>query len=294
MWVFAVIRVHRASNNFYMVHGTQVSVRTAFLACLLACFTILLLPGSEAELPVEDFTHAVIGEEFTTTWCVYCPSAADNLNKVWQPKSEYPDDPYYYDQFFFVALITDVNDKADDRAGDYPDFTGYPTVYFDGGDEKVEGGQSDTSNYEQAIDNSGSRTDTDISLRISMQHLGDDMIAVQAYITWNEDAGFGDPTFDGYIRAYIVEPVSRYDNYDNEPYHFGFLDYAFDQEVELDPHEEVMLETVWIGGDHSGDADGDGDCGDETNCEDFSDISYDNLNIFVSFFNNEQASFFVQ
>ena len=265
-------------------------MRCVTLASLLFCAFVMAQPGSSAERPVEDFTHAVIGEEFTATWCVYCPSAADNLNKVWQPKSEYPDDPYYHDQFFFMALITDVNDKAGDRAGDYPDFTGYPTVYFDGGDEKVEGGQSDTSNYEQAIDNCGGRTDTDISLRISMQHLGNDQIAVQAYITWNGDAGFGDPTFDGYIRAYIVEPVSRYDNYDGEPYHFGFLDYAFDQEVELDPHEEVVLETVWIGGEHSGDADGDGDCGDETDCEDFSDISYDNLNIFVSFFNNEQTS----
>ena len=265
-------------------------MRCVTLASLLFCAFVMAQPGSSAERPVEDFTHAVIGEEFTATWCVYCPSAADNLNKVWQPKSEYPDDPYYHDQFFFMALITDVNDKAGDRAGDYPDFTGYPTVYFDGGDEKVEGGQSDTSNYEQAIDNCGGRTDTDISLRISMQHLGNDQIAVQAYITWNGDAGFGDPTFDGYIRAYIVEPVSRYDNYDGEPYHFGFLDYAFDQEVELDPHEEVVLETVWIGGEHSGDADGDGDCGDETDCEDFSDISYDNLNIFVSFFNKEQTS----
>ena len=265
-------------------------MRAAFLACLLACLTILLLPGSAAERPVEDFTHAVIGEEFTTTWCGYCPSAAENLNKVWQPKSEYPDDPYYHDQFFFVALITDVNDKAGDRAGDYPDFVGYPTVYFDGGDEKVEGGQSDTSNYEQAIDSSGGRSDTDISLRIAMQHLGDDRIAVQVYITWNEDGGFGNPDFSGYIRAYIVEPVSRYDNNDGNPYHFGFLDYAFDQQVVLDPHEEVVLETVWIGGEHSGDADDDGDCGDETNCENFSDISYDNLNIFVSFFNDEAAS----
>ena len=65
-----------------MVHGTRVSMRAAFLACLLACLTILLLPGSAAERPVEDFTHAVIGEEFTTTWCGYCPSAAENLNKV--------------------------------------------------------------------------------------------------------------------------------------------------------------------------------------------------------------------
>ena len=49
--------------------------------------------------------------------------------------------------------------------------------------------------------------------------------------------------------------------------------------MELDPHDEVVLETVWTGREH---ADSDGN--------DFSDISYDNLNIFVSFFNDESAS----
>ena len=84
----------------------------------------MIKPTNTAELPVEDFTHAVFGEEFTATWCVYCPSAAENLIKVYD---DIPDEPYYDDKFFFVALITDVNDKADDRMGDYPDVTGYPT-----------------------------------------------------------------------------------------------------------------------------------------------------------------------
>ena len=78
----------------------------------------MIQPINTAELPVEDFTHAVFGEEFTATWCVYCPSAAENLMKVYE---DVPDEPYYDDKFFFVALITDVNDKADDRMGDYPD-----------------------------------------------------------------------------------------------------------------------------------------------------------------------------
>ena len=37
---------------------------------------------------------------------------------------------------------------------------------------KFQEGQSDTANYEQAIDNCGQRDDTDISLGIEMNHLG--------------------------------------------------------------------------------------------------------------------------
>ena len=236
----------------------------------------MIKPNPTAELPAEDFTHAVFGEEFTATWCVYCPSAAENLMKIYD---DVPDEPYYHDNFFFVALITDVNDKADQRMDDYPDVTGYPTVIFDGNDEKVSGGQSDTSNYEQAIDTCGERDDTDISLGIEMNHLGADQLDVSVTMTWNEDGALGDPTFNGFVRAYIVEKVSRYNNYDGDPYHFGFLDYAFEESVELEPHEEKELNTIWIGGEH-----------EDKNGNDFSDIEYDNINIFVAFFNDESTS----
>ncbi len=250
--------------------------RVQYIAiALILCLTVVN-PNPTAELPVDDFTHAVLGEEFTATWCVYCPSAAENLMKIYK---DIPDEPYYHDKFFFVALITDVNDKAEERMDDYPDVTGYPTVIFDGNDEKVSGGQSDTSNYEQAIDNCGQRDDTDISLDIQMEHLGADQLGVSVTMTWNEDATLGDPTFNGYIRAYIVEKVSRYNNYDGDPYHFGFLDYAFEESVELEPHEVKELTTVWTGGDH-----------EDKNGDDFSDIDYENINIFVAFFNDESAS----
>lgn len=244
------------------------------LASLLCITAFPFTPT--AEIPAEDFTHAVFGEEFTATWCVYCPSAAENLMKIYD---EIPDEPYYDDQFFFVALITDVNDKADARMEDYPDVTGYPTVIFDGNDEKVSGGQSDTANYENAIDNCAQREDTDISLEIEMEHLGADQLGVSLSMTWNEDAAFGDPTFNGYVRAYIVEKVSRYNNYDGDPYHFGFLDYAFEESVELNPHEEMQLSTIWVGGEH-----------EDKNGNDFSDIEYENINIFVAFFNDESTS----
>ena len=52
------------------------------LVALILCLTFVN-PTPEAELPVEDFTHVVFAEEFTATWCVYCPSAAENLMKIY-------------------------------------------------------------------------------------------------------------------------------------------------------------------------------------------------------------------
>ena len=246
----------------------------SLIAALLILNFFTFTPS--AEISDEQFTHTVLAEEFTATWCVYCPSAAENLMLIYE---DVPGEPYYDDNFFFVALITDVNDKADDRMDDFPDVTGYPTVIFDGNDEKVSGGQSSTANYEQAIDNTGQREDTDISLEIEMSHLGDDRLDISISMIWNEDGSFGDPTFNGYVRAYIVEKISRYNNYDGDPYHFGFLDYAFDQGVELEPREKQSLSTVWTGGDQQ-----------DKNGNDFSDIEYENINVFVTFFNDESTA----
>ena len=112
-----------------------------------------------------------------------------------------------------------------------------------------------------------------------MEHLGNDKLDVKIGMTWNEEATLGNPTFDGYVRAYIVEKVSRYNNYDGDPYHFGFLDYAFDQSIELEPFETLELSTVWIGGEH-----------EDKNGDDFSDIDYEN-SYSLSGFNPNNNSF---
>ena len=110
--------------------------KIAYALIAASLITNFLTFTPSAEISDEQFTHTVFAEEFTATWCVYCPSAAENLMLIYE---DAPGEPYYDDNFFFVALITDVNDKADDRMGDFPDVTGYPTVIFDGNDEKVSG-----------------------------------------------------------------------------------------------------------------------------------------------------------
>lgn len=76
----------------------------------------------------------------------------------------------------------------------------------------------------------------------------DDKIEVNINLKYNDDISFGDD-YEGHIRAYITEVVSRYDNSDDEPIPFAFLDYAFDEDVTLTPHELYEDSMIWDASD---------------------------------------------
>ncbi|MDG6219192.1 MAG: hypothetical protein QCI00_07105, partial [Candidatus Thermoplasmatota archaeon] len=42
-----------------------------------------------------------------------------------------------------------------------------------------------------------------------------------------------DSQYRGSLKIYVVEPISRWNDYNDEPYHFGFLDFAFEGEIEV-------------------------------------------------------------
>ena len=62
----------------------------------------MVKPTPTAEVAVEDMTHVVFAEEFTATWCVYCPSAAENLMKIYD---DIPNEPYYHDKLYKIAFL---------------------------------------------------------------------------------------------------------------------------------------------------------------------------------------------
>ena len=57
--------------------------------------------------------------------------------------------------------------------------------------------------------------------------------------------------YEGYLRIYIVEPESRWDNYDDEPYHYGFLDYAFNESISIN-YLETYEDTINWNGNQKG------------------------------------------
>ena len=192
----------------------------------------------EAVLKGEDFTHSVMMELFVTTWCDRCPTAEEASTEL---------NLEYTENFHYVSMICDVNDDADQRSEDYLVET-YPTAIFDGGDEEDRDSENDTSGekdkdrYEWHIENCGSRdvSATPVDLTVEVTDQGDGNITVSYSATYTGNSQW----FDCHIRVYVTERVSRHPNVDDEPIPYGFLDYAFDEDIRLYPQIEQNDQTT--------------------------------------------------
>ena len=76
--------------------------------------------------------------------------------------------------------------------------------------------------------------------------------------------------YEGYLKIYVVEPESRWDNYDDEPYHYGFLDFAYNDTISID-YQTTYTDTIIWDGNQAG----------------FSDIEEDNIIVIAAIFNPE-------
>jgi thiol-disulfide isomerase/thioredoxin len=54
-----------------------------------------------------------------------------------------------------------------------------------------------------------------------------------------------DRPYDGYLRIYVVEPISRWNNYDKDPYHFGFLDFALNEQLSIEYLGTYTKQVTW-------------------------------------------------
>ncbi len=246
------------------------------LIYLIICglvFSVISIDNATAEGVKEPrgtrqpFTHTVFSEEFTATWCGHCPYVADALYNIYQSND--------YD-FYFVAMITDVNNDAGTRASEYS-IPGYPTTVFDGGYEtKVGSTNDDTAQTEEdmrpLIESCGEREDVwDLDVDTHAYDLGAPVIYIDVVVTNPVNS-----EYNGHIRSYITEISSRYNMTSGNPYHFGFIDYAFNEDITI-PAGEVWEDSItWDGSEHQ-DANGDY----------FSDIDPTNIMVITAIFNSE-------
>ncbi len=77
-------------------------------------------------------------------------------------------------------------------------------------------------------------------------------------------------TYNGNLRIYIVEPTSRWNNYKGEPYHFGFLDFAFNDKIQIEYLDTYTDSITWDG-----------------NQAGYSDIKENNILVIATLFNPE-------
>ncbi|MDD5778438.1 MAG: Ig-like domain-containing protein [Candidatus Thermoplasmatota archaeon] len=80
----------------------------------------------------------------------------------------------------------------------------------------------------------------------------------------NGDSG----SYAGVLRLYVVEPVSRWNDYEGDPYHFGFLDYAFNEQLSI-PFGDTWEESITWDAAAAG----------------YGDVDQDNLMVMAAVFN---------
>jgi len=168
----------------------------------------------------EDSTHAVLAEYGTLTTCPYCPAASSQLYDIY--------DSGDYD-FYYVSLVFKVGSdittyRVSKRAYDELGITSVPDVYFDGKYTHVLGEQDDDQPYRNKITTGGSRDVADIDLDVEVVWQGNAVLKITVTVQNNEPEDY-----NGHLRVYVVEPVSRWDDQQGNPYHFGVLDIPIDR-----------------------------------------------------------------
>ena len=236
-----------------------------FLSSYLATAVPLLSEDTNEDLYINietiDFTHTVLAEQCTATWCPNCPMVADALSNIYE-SGDYP--------FYYVANVDDMNPIAKERNRDFSfgfyAIYAFPTVYFDGGNSNLVGRmmtvEATEDELRELIEEEGQRAPRQpITLESSVSWDGDARITVTVTAT-NE----GSIPYFGKIRSFVTEIESRWIDYNDNPYKFAFLDYAINQFVFLMPNSPKTLTGVFNGNvDHEGNT--------------YEDISQDNIQV---------------
>lgn len=176
----------------------------------------------------QEFVHTVFIEEGTATWCKNCPNVAGILHEL------YGSGNY---NFYYISMIEDKNTKAKERLEDDYNIYGYPTVFIDGGYKVISSGLEPKSVFADAIENAEARDVPEIRVTVeAIYNNNTRKLTTNVLIESNESK-----RYEGSLRVYLTEKNSRWvnpfkaDDGETKPYHFGFLDYIINKDINIDP-----------------------------------------------------------
>jgi len=214
--------------------------------------------------PLMTYTHTVFVEVATSQNCEPCANWNTNIYNTYVSGG--------YDFEYIEMIIFDhdgdtLNQAAFDWGSSY-DIVAYPTSIIDGDYQRIYGNQP--GSLPGALDASGNRAVANIQATMVLTWLDNAVIKVEIEIKNN-----GQTQYNGHIRASITEIVSRYDTYYGDPYHFGFLDFAFNKNITINPGATYADSTTWNGYEHS-----------DEHGDNFGDIAPDNIQVVMGVINN--------
>ena len=209
------------------------------------------------------YARTVFIEESTSTICQYCPNAAKILHKLFNP-----DDP----DFYYISLVDDENNKAKDRVENHYNRFANPTLYIDGGYEVMLGinpkkEDEYEANLKQNIKNAANREVPELVMNLNARYNETRTeLSVTVDIENKESA-----VYTGNLKVFIAEIQSRWIDYNNEPFHYAFIDYAIDKAITIQAGENLTYSNIW-----------------NANKAGFSDIYPENIMVYAVVFNSEK------
>jgi hypothetical protein len=214
----------------------------------------------------EDFTHTVLVEVATSQNCKPC----HYWNQIIYDKYNSGE----YDFQYVEMVVFDYNGQLlnDDATSwySYYDAGSVPKNIMDGDHRRI-GNNSET--FTQYLNESGNRDVAEITASMTVLWLGDATIQVDIYIINNEAT-----QYTGHIRASISEIVSRYNTYYGQPYHFGFLGFAFDMDITITAGGAYTDSMTWNGNEHQ-----------DNHGNDFGDIVPENIHVIMGVLNDDDG-----
>jgi hypothetical protein len=175
-------------------------------------YTITVIPtgGNQGN---ETFSHIVLVEEATATWCTNCPAVANILHSLYESHNY---------RFYYVSLVNGTSSKVADRLFTNYNIYGFPTIFIDGGYKVVLGGANPESTFADAIEAAQGRvTVPNIKITLVAEYNNASHgLTVKAYLYNNENS-----SYTGQLKLYLTEIISHWTGYDSKPYRFSFLDY---------------------------------------------------------------------
>ena len=212
------------------------------IASILLCtaFGAVAIPSNDLKTTNEnnagktDYTHTVFIEVGTATWCPSCPAS----NTAWH--SIYESGGY---NFEYTEMVIDKNAVANTRMNQY-NLYWVPTSYFDGGQFVYPGTSIPT--FQNNLNSCGSREVPDLVADLNATWLGSAKIQVDLSIANNDATAYA-----GQLRVYIIELQSTYwKDYNGNWYYHAFLDFAFNEAINISAGGTLTDSTIWDGAAH--------------------------------------------
>jgi hypothetical protein len=176
------------------------------------------------------YVRHVFVEEGALTNCKYCPMVAEWLFELYSSGDL---------NFYFVTLVG-KDEKAANRLYDEYNLWGLPTVFIDGGYNVLLGGAHEKSEYRQVIRDAELRPAPDIQLIVEAEYDNNTNNLICNVIVKNKEDG----TYNGRLRVYLTEKISRWSGPEGDPYHFGFLDYLINQDISINENGNVTFQET--------------------------------------------------